>query len=804
MEKLLPAAGCRSHRRQRSGHRRRRHSDFSIATRVDRATVVTTDEALINAPVTLTNCDREPIHIPGSVQPYGFLLCLDERRRRVVHASANAAEQVGIEAEDLLGLGLERLFGPATQAEVERLLDAATEEPKLLTIQLDAVAGQPAYRLIVHRHDALLWLEFEPVAEGERNVLDLATLNQTLGQMLSAGSVPEFCQFAVDQLRDLTGFDRVLMYRFAEDASGEVVAEAKRADLEPFFGLHYPATDIPQQARAMYLKSWLRFIPDVDYRPAPLVPVLHPGQQRPPDMTYSVLRSVSPIHLQYLRNMGVAATMTISVIQEGRLWGLITCHHLTPLLLRYELRELCLFIGKTFSALLKTKQQQDEFAYQLHIRETQAQLFEQVGRHANFLDGLYQRRPTVTDVFDCGGAAICFEGSIITLGSTPSKPQIAELTEWLQRHAPQNLFYTNSYVQHNPAGLAIRGTASGIMAVSLSEEPRDYLIWFRPEVIQTVTWAGREQKVERLENGVLHLSPRQSFEAWKQTVDSTAVAWRPMEIKAAEEIRLHLSDVRLKIFNELQVRAAALSKLNSELERSNDELDSFAYVASHDLKEPLRGIHNYSIFLLEDYADKLDADGTQKLQTLVRLSQRMESLIESLLQLSRVGRQELTVTETDLDAVVADVLDVLQLSYQRIDQLVTVHGPLPTLRCDAVRLREIFNNLLTNALKYNDKPTPHVEVGLASAKVRGPRGTGRPDDYYVFYVRDNGIGIDARHHEAVFKIFKRLHAQDKYGGGTGAGLPIARKMVERHEGELWLESVPGQGTTFFFSLSKHL
>ncbi|MCC3160473.1 GAF domain-containing protein [Hymenobacter sp. 15J16-1T3B] len=771
---------------------------------MDRATVVTTDETLINAPVTLTTCDREPIHIPGSIQPYGFLLCLEEGSRRVVHASANAAEHIGIDATALLGAGLERLLDPTALAEVERALEVAAEEPKLLTVPLLTGAGRPAYRVVLHRHDGLLWLEFEPVAAGEANVLDLATLNQTLGQMLTAGSVLEFCQFAVDQVRDLTGFDRVLMYRFAEDASGEVVAEAKREDLEPFFGLHYPATDIPQQARAMYLKNWLRFIADVDYQPAPLVPVLHPEHQRPPDMTHAVLRSVSPIHLQYLRNMGVAATMTISIIQENRLWGLITCHHLTPRLLRYELRELCLFIGKTFSALLKTKQQQDEFAYQLHIRETQAQLFEQVGRHANFLEGLYQRKPTVTDVFDCGGAAICFEGNIITLGTTPTKAQIAELTQWLQQHAPQDVFYTNSYVQHNPAGLAIRGTASGILAVSLSQESGDYLIWFRPEVIQTVTWAGREQKAERMENGLLHLSPRQSFEAWKQTVDSTAVAWRPMEIKAAEEIRLHLSDVRLKIFNELQARAASLSKLNSELERSNDELDSFAYVASHDLKEPLRGIHNYSIFLLEDYADKLDAEGTQKLETLVRLSRRMEALIESLLQLSRVGRQELVVAPTDLNAVLEDVLDVLQLSYQRIAQLVTVHGPLPTLRCDAVRLREVFANLLTNALKYNDKPTPHVEVGLAPAGVRGPRGTGQPDDYYVFYVRDNGIGIDARHHETVFKIFKRLHAQDKYGGGTGAGLPIARKMVERHEGELWLESEPGQGTTFFFSLSKHL
>jgi chemotaxis family two-component system sensor kinase Cph1 len=666
------------------------------------------------------------------------------------------------------------------------------------------VPGQPFYKIILHRYDKLLWLEFEPVAETGASVLDLPSLNVALGQMLSATSVLEFCQHAVEQVRDITGFDRVLMYRFAEDASGEVVAEAKRDDLEPFLGLHYPATDIPQQARAMYLKNWLRFIPDVAYVPARLHPVLHPTASRPPDMTYAVLRSVSPIHLEYLRNMGVAATMTISIIADGVLWGMITCHHLTPRLVSYELRELCLFIGKTFSALLRSKQQHDNFAYQLHIRETQARLFELVSRHDNFMEGLYKRKPTVADVINCGGAAICFEGEIITLGTTPTEAQIQELTAWLHQNVPQDVFHTNSYVAQNPAGVVIRGTASGLLAISLAKDSTDYIIWFRPELIQTVTWAGQTQKAEVLQDGQLHLSPRQSFEAWRQTVDSTSAPWRPMEMEAAQEIRLHLSDVRLKIFNELQTRAASLSRLNTELERSNDELDSFAYVASHDLKEPLRGIHNYSIFLLEDYAEQLDADGVNKLQTLVRLSQRMESLIESLLQLSRVGRQELTLVETNVQEVVEDVLDMLQPRFEQTGTSVTITSPLPIIRCDEVRIREVFNNLMTNAMRYSDQTQRLIRVGLAPAEVRGPRGTGHPADFHVFYVQDNGIGIDPKHHENVFKIFKRLHTQEKYGGGTGAGLAIARKMVEKHSGEIWVDSVLGQGATFYFSLSKHL
>lgn len=762
------------------------------------------DERLLSAAINLTNCDREPIHIPGSVQPYGFLLCLHEATMQIVQASENTQELLGIAAEQLLGADLGQLLPPDQVAAIASLVPALTTTPKLLGVRLEQVAGQPFYKVIMHRHDQVLWLEFEPVSDSPAAALDLGLLNEALGQMLSATRVLEFCQDTVEQVRRLTGFDRVAIYRFAADESGEIIAEAKHDDLEPWLGLHYPATDIPQQARAMYLKNWLRFIPDASYVPARLVPTLNPVTNRPPDMTYAVLRSVSPIHLQYLHNMGSAATMTISLIQDGKLWGMVTCHHRTPRLVGYELRDLCQFLGKTFSALITTKEQYDEQEYQLRIRECQVRLLEHVSGSANFVEGLYRQQPTLQDVFECGGAAICFDGEIILLGNTPTQAQIQDLLVWLQENAPQDVFHTNSYAQHNPAGVAIRPTASGILAVSLADAPGNYLLWFRPEVVQTVTWAGQHSKAEVLADGQVFLSPRQSFEAWKQLVENSAHPWKPTEIEAAKEIRLHISDVRLKVFNELQARATRLSQLNTELERSNDELDSFAYVASHDLKEPLRGIHNYSLFLLEDYADQLDAEGVNKLQTLVRLSQRMEGLIESLLQLSRVGRQDLAVEEVDMNDLVAEVIDLLLPRFEQTHTTVRVVGPLPIVRGDQVRLGEVFNNLLTNAMRYNDNPAKKVEVGMLTAEQTEQQGVVNSTDFHVFYVRDNGIGIDSKHHANIFKLFKRLHGQDKYGGGTGAGLAIVKKMIEKHGGTLWVESTRGEGATFYFSLSKHL
>lgn len=760
------------------------------------------DESLFGQTITLTNCDREPIHIPGLVQPYGFLLCLDEKTRLVVQASENVEAHLGISADELLHKGLDRLLGPDRLAEVQALWPTLGTTPQLLGARLDYVKSQPFFKLILHRYDGLVWAEFEPVAETEVSALDLPSLNFTLAQMLDAGTVQEFSQRAVEHVREITGFARVGMYRFAPDESGEMIAEARRADLAPLLGLHYPASDIPQQARAMYLKNWLRFIPDVDYQAAPLVPVRNPATGRPPDMTHAVLRSVSPIHIQYMKNMGVAATMTISIIQDGRLWGMIMCHHDSPRLVSYELRELCLFIAKTFSALLPTKLQLEQSAYLLRVQQAQARLFEQMGSQSNFLAGLYGQPTTLLDVFDCGGAAIFFEGEFITLGHTPTELQLLELLAWLQGHVRQDVFYTDSLARHYPAGRALRATASGVLAITLAQEPGDYILWFRPEVLQNVAWAGKHEKVQQMEDGQLFLSPRQSFAAWSQEVENTAAPWLPLEVEAARALRLHIADIRVKILNELQARAASLSRLNTELARSNDELDSFAYIASHDLKEPLRGIHNYSVFLLEDYAELLDEEGVSKLQTLVRLSQRMESLIDSLLQLSRIGRLDLELQPTDMNQLVAEVIELLQPRLDQTHTTVEVRGPLPTVPADPTRLREVLNNLLSNALKYSNKPERLVVFGEAEPGKAGVRGAAHAANYHVFYVQDNGIGIDPRHHDTIFRIFRRLHAQDKYGGGTGAGLAIAKKMIEKHGGELWVESALGEGATFYFSIPR--
>jgi light-regulated signal transduction histidine kinase (bacteriophytochrome) len=285
------------------------------------------------------------------------------------------------------------------------------------------------------------------------------------------------------------------------------------------------------------------------------------------------------------------------------------------------------------------------------------------------------------------------------------------------------------------------------------------------------------------------MSPRQSFDLWQETVQGCAQPWKPCEIEAVAELRSLIVGVVLR-------QADELSLMNFELQRSNEDLDSFAYIASHDLKEPLRGIHNYANFLMEDYEEVLDDDGIAKLQTLVRLTQRMEDLINSLLYFSRLGRTELMRQTVNLDELVHQTIATLTIARPQNEVEFRIPQSLPSIEGDLAQVNELLTNLISNAIKYNDKASKWIEIGFIA-------GNEENSDFYplTFYVRDNGIGILQEHLDKIFQIFRRLHGRDDFGGGTGVGLTIARKIVERHGGRIWVESTPAQGSTFYFTLA---
>jgi light-regulated signal transduction histidine kinase (bacteriophytochrome) len=746
--------------------------------------------------VDLTNCDREPIHIPGLIQPHGVLLVLQEPGLDIIQVSDNTHTVLGHTPEDLLGQSLASVLNPTNIQNIQGCLAEDFESTNPLLLSITGPEGVVEFDGIVHRWGGVVMLELEPKARGKApDFFDFYhQVKGPISRLQKAPTLLEMCQAVVKEIRRLTGFERVMVYRFDADGAGIVIAEDTDQDT-PYLDLHYPPSDIPKQARHLYTLNWLRLIPDAQYQPAGLIPEQNPVTGQPLDLSMAVLRSVSPIHLEYLQNMGVTASMSISLLQNQQLWGLIACHHNSPKYIPYHIRTICEFIGQVMSTELANKAVSENSQHKQYLKTLQTHFVEELSQADYFLEGMEQLKPQLLELINATGAVICSEERCIRIGATPAEDEIHNLLDWLRPHLNQGVFATRSLPKQYPAAEEYQAVASGVLALEISRIHHNYILWFRPEVIQTVNWGGNPNKpVEVQADGSSRLSPRKSFDLWQEEVRGSSLPWQPYEVEAVAELRNLIVGIVLR-------QAEEMSSMNFELQRSNEELDSFAYIASHDLKEPLRGIHNYANFLMEDYADTLDADGISKLQTLVRLTQRMEDLINSLLQLSRLGRADLTRQPVDLNDLVQQAIATLTMARPDLGVDFRIPKPLPTVECDRNQVIELFTNLISNAIKYNNKSEKWVEIGWMPNDAPR-REAHRETD--VFYVRDNGIGIAQDHLEKIFQIFRRLHGRDEFGGGTGAGLTIARKIVERHGGRIWIESVPNQGTTFYFTLAAEV
>ena len=750
--------------------------------------------------VDLSNCDREAIHLPGAIQPHGILFALTEPELEIVQVSNNTFDFIGIHPENLLKTPLKELLDDQQINSIQECLAEEFEKVNPLTISIKHQEQELIFDGIIHRSDQVLILELEPaVYQNKADFFSFHHLVQSpLNKMQKASGLHELSQIIVKEVRKLTGFDRVMLYQFDNEGSGTVVAEDKLEILTPFLDLHYPASDIPMQARKLYVLNRLRLIPDFQYQPAELIPQNNPITNSPLDLSFSVLRSVSPLHIEYLTNMGVTASMSISLIKDKKLWGLIACHHYSPKYVPYAVRTACEFLGQVMSIELVSKEDHEDLDYKIKIKSIQSSFVESIAQEEDFVNSLVKSKTNLLDLVTAQGVALYSNEEWVVIGKTPNESQLNELIEWVETQFEHDIFYTDSLPKLYPIAENFRDVASGIIALCISQFPKNYILWFRPEVIQTVNWGGNPDKpVEVAQDGSLRLSPRKSFDLWQQTVQLKSLPWKKCEIDIALELKSAIIGIVLRKANEL-------ARINVELERSNNELDAFAYIASHDLKEPLRGIHNYSSFLIEDYSDVLTEDGVSKLQTLVRLTQRMEDLINSLLHFSRLGRMELSLQQTDLNEVLKQVIEVVRLNLKETKIDISIPQSLPVINCDKIQVSEVFSNLISNAIKYNVKENKWIEIGYldtsypANNKILPTSTELIPG--VVFYVRDNGIGIREKHNDTIFRIFKRLHAANKYGGGTGAGLTIARKIVERHNGSIWVKSIYGEGSSFYFTL----
>lgn len=743
---------------------------------------------MIDYKVDLTNCDREPIHIPGKVQSHGFLVAFDSTDI-VNYVSQNITRSLDIEAQSLLG---------KTVADFESLLQN-NEAPGFVhhILQLGRHAkgfesinpytidiGDQSFNLIFSKSGKNAVLEFEP--NTITTEVDLQkTIGRSVSEMLSGKQLKQLLDNAALQIKNLIRYDRVMIYKYLEDGHGEVIAEVKESHLEPFLGLHYPASDIPKQARELYKVNLTRIITDVNTEASSIVTLGTDGQAEPLDMTCSELRAVSPIHIQYLKNMGVASSFSISLLYKDELWGLIACHNYTPRFINYKAREASKLIGQIISSALEYKQDEENIVKSLDFNsafETLSIILRNGGNAAYAITG---HETTILNMTDATGAVVVYEDKITTLGNTPSKEQISDLVKWLLNQMEDHIFYTHQLPEIYHPAQAYSEIASGLMACSLSKELGELMIWFKPEQISTIKWAGNPNKpVEFDENGVMNLSPRRSFEVWSETVKHTSSKWNQEEITNVLRLREEVVYAVNRQANEIRM-------LNEKLKQAYEELDTFSFTVSHDLRTPLSTIKNYSELLLESNSS-LDDDAKRILNKIIGGADKLNFLIKEVLNYSRVGRAEMVYTSIEMDSLIEELKNDSTIAFNPHNLEFEV-GETPAITGDKTMVTQVFANIINNAVKYSSKSdSPKVKI------------EGRETSSEVIYsIRDNGVGIDLNYYNRIFDLFKRMDNVRGYEG-TGVGLAIVKRIIEKHNARIWIESELGVGTVFYIAFKRNV
>lgn len=760
--------------------------------------------------VDLTNCDREPITTPNLIQPHGVMLVLNSELE-VLQASINAGAYLGVEYRDCVGKTLDQLVNASVFHTIQNWASKAPSQwTPVYLASVRAMQTEQLLDAIVHRtgdKGQLIVLELEPAhrrAHADRPDL-YPQVQLAMAAVRGAKTVEDLCRVVAQQVREINGFDRVMVYRFDREWNGEVIAEDKRPDLEPFLGLHYPASDIPVQARELYTKNWLRFIPDRDYTPVPLLPERNPLTDNVLDMSFCVLRSVSPIHLEYLRNMGVWASMSISLIEDGKLWGLVACHHYSRRLVPFEVRTASEHLGQVMSLLLAARQHSDMALDAADKRNKIDQLVARIDPNQKFPAAMLDERDGLMSLISSGGTAMVVDKQVQRIGQTPGEQDILDIVEALKKAGDQDVFETD-HVQNLIGHGRLAAVAAGLLAISLTRMGNRYILWFRPEQMRIVNWAGDPAKSVTKGDAGVRLSPRGSFALWQQNVHGRSLPWTASEKRSAVELRQALTTKLVAHAEELlshnrELRAASHEKdtvieseraARMEAERVGRLKDEFVATLSHELRTPLNAIQGWAQILRRGARSEENVD--EALEVIERNARIQAQMVEDLLDMSRItsGKMRLNVQSVELPQVLDAAINTVKMAadnkgisiYKNVEALgdTVVTG-------DASRLQQIFWNLLSNAVKF----TPRN--GQVKVDVR------RVASHVEMSITDTGVGIKPEFLPHVFERFRQEDASTaRQHGGLGLGLAIVRHLVEMQGGTV-LASSPGEGQGATFTIT---
>ena len=720
-------------------------------------------------------CEQEPIRFPSAIQPHGIFFCVDIEARLVLSASDNY-----------------KLIPHLTESPIGINIDVVW--PELGARSGDGVFITANRYFVICSSDAnSLYFDVEPCAYDDNFTADsLTKVADFLAELTTLRTLDDVISALSIKLRQITGMERILVYRFDKDGHGEVLAESRVDDWdESFLGFHFPAADIPSQARALYLINKSRFVPCRDYDPVAISPQLDTRTGEPFDLSLSQLRSVSPIHRIYQENLGVDGSMSVSIVIEGGLWGLVVGHHRrphrVPIPARQQVQALISGLAMRLSPI-ETAEEREARASHVVMH---TKMLEQIAGADDFVSPLVSAEINLSVMFFAasGAVVVCPESEdspefveIKSVGRVPDFDSIAAITRVCRERLDDGVFSTDCIESFLPTFAQHAEYASGVLAITVGESSRHMILWFRPEVARTIVWGGSTPAEVEKEKQAGNYLPRRSFARWVEERRGHSRPWPQWKIDIARSLRTALNDVILR-------RNRALRSLNAQLEERDQAKSRFLAHMSHELRSPLNTILGFAELLDSGDHGELTSGQHEDITCIRDAGSHLLQLINDILDLSKVesGKMDLHLEKTDvIDLVRRTIALLVGLGNSRGVNIISNCGPeLPAIMVDQRLARQMLFNLISNSLKFTSKGGT---VTISSCL--------RSDGGITLGVTDTGIGIPKSKHARVLEPFLQAHEDLMLSHpGTGLGLPIVKSLIELHGGRLLLDSEPGKGTT---------